>query len=180
MNKTANIDAETGIRFGVIHQNKVSQAWSDSSEPDCGDTEYCPICGAEVIKTEDVKDWSDYDNISEDDKDCDWFCPTCEAGTDDPEYIDETSNYIYNQDGYKASCGDSGDIFVMKSPYYAETRECSPCAPNAGDLSSPEKGGFKTYCFGPDWFEDDKPPYAVYRVEDDTVVCYAHSNNIIS
>jgi len=176
MNKIANIDVETGVRFGVIHQNLVLQAWSDESQPDYGDARYCPECGEEVIKTEDA-------NLSEETEDGlegHWYCTSCQNQTDEAEYPDEPYLHYYNQDGYQASCGDSGDIFVMKSPYYAETRECSPCAPNAGDLSSPEKGGFKTYCFGPEWFEDDKPSYAVYRVEDDTVVCYAHSNNIIS
>lgn len=32
-----NIDAKTGIRFGVIHQNNVLQAWADSSEPYYGE-----------------------------------------------------------------------------------------------------------------------------------------------
>ena len=32
-----NIDTETGIRYGVIHQGEVLQAWADSSEPDYDD-----------------------------------------------------------------------------------------------------------------------------------------------
>ena len=32
-----NIDTETGIRYGVIHQGEVLQAWTDSSEPDYDD-----------------------------------------------------------------------------------------------------------------------------------------------
>ena len=30
----SNVDLETGIRYGVIHQNEVLQAWADSAEAD--------------------------------------------------------------------------------------------------------------------------------------------------
>ena len=34
-----NIDVKTGIRYGVINQNEVLQAWCDSSEPYYGELE---------------------------------------------------------------------------------------------------------------------------------------------
>ena len=40
----SNINHDTGIRFGVIHQNAVGQAWFDESEPFYGMLE-CPECG---------------------------------------------------------------------------------------------------------------------------------------
>lgn len=42
-----NIDNATGIRYGVIHQNEVCQAWCDSSEADYGKP-HCPKCGNEA------------------------------------------------------------------------------------------------------------------------------------
>ena len=49
---TTNIDLKTGIRYGVIHQDEVLQAWADSSEPvyhtcedkECNDDEDCEYC----------------------------------------------------------------------------------------------------------------------------------------
>jgi len=43
-----NIDRTTGIRFGVISQNDVLQAWADSSEPDYGEPT-CGCCGDEPL-----------------------------------------------------------------------------------------------------------------------------------
>ena len=57
------------------------------------------------------------------------------------------------------------DIFITKSPYYTTCTFCSPCAPNAGDLSHPVDGGVKAYCFGHDWFEEGKAPYPVFSVK---------------
>jgi len=41
---TCNRDLETGIRYGIIPQNDILQAWADSSEPDYGEL-HCPKCG---------------------------------------------------------------------------------------------------------------------------------------
>lgn len=50
-----NIDRETGIRFGVISQNEVLQAWADSSEADYG-SPCCPKCGNEAVNWDDDRD----------------------------------------------------------------------------------------------------------------------------
>jgi hypothetical protein len=172
MNKTlqTNIDLQTGIRYGVIHQNDVLQAWADESEPNYGDIWLCPHCGKQIAPSEEIFDWCDYENATEEDKDSEWFCVDCQIGTDEPDSPEEPINYLYEKEGYQAVCGDSGNIFVIKSPYYTETRLCSPCAPNAGDLSSPEENGFKVYCFSHAWFDGEKAPYPVYKVEDDSLV----------
>jgi len=177
MNQIANINLETGIHYGVIHQNKVIQAWADDSEENYGDVRFCPHCEAVLSLSKEITEWCKSD--TEDDKDADYFCISCRKGTDDPEYPPEPLNYSYNKDGYEAicdNCGDYGDIFVTKSPYYTETKECSPCFPNAGDLSSPDKGGLKTYCFGYDWFENNEATYPIYRVDDDSLVPYPGCN----
>ena len=44
-----NINHETGIRYGVISQHDVMQAWCDSAEPDYG-TPTCPKCGNDAAE----------------------------------------------------------------------------------------------------------------------------------
>ena len=119
----SNIDHETGIRYGVINQNKVLQAWADSSEPDYGMPEENEL----------------------------------------PEDAEPLGFYL--DDGkYEAHCGDDGDIFITKSPFFTFCKFCSPCAPGAGYLQNPIEGGVKAYCFGNDWFEDNRMPYPLYSV----------------
>jgi hypothetical protein len=115
-----NIDTETGIRYGVISQNEVLQAWADSSEPDYWDVE---------------------------------------------DEFAEPLSYTLDDGEYKAICGDDGDIFIIKSPFYTLCRFCSPCAPGAGYLMNPDDDGIKAYCFGRDWFDDEQAPYKVFSVE---------------
>ena len=120
---TSNIDHNTGIRYGVISQNEVLQAWADSSEPDYGMPEENEL----------------------------------------PEDAEPMGFYLDNGK-YEAYCGDDGDIFITKSPFYTFSKFCSPCAPGAGYLMNPIDGGAKTYCFGHKWFEDMQAPYPVYSI----------------
>jgi hypothetical protein len=43
----ANIDHATGIRYGVIPQYDVLQAWADSAEPEYGQP-LCPKCSTDL------------------------------------------------------------------------------------------------------------------------------------
>jgi hypothetical protein len=158
---TTNRDLKTGIHYGIINQNEVLQAWADSSEaiyPEPEDCETCNGTGSEL---------DDYGNETNE------ICRMC----DDGKIIDEMSEAIgfeYSNDGYRAFCGEDGDIFITKSPYYTLCAYCSPCAPGAGYLMSPRpNGGIRVYCFGHDWFEDTESkqaPYPVYRVKDGSEV----------
>jgi hypothetical protein len=76
---------------------------------------------------------------------------------------------LYEADGYRLETTSLG-VYVTQSPYYTRAAFCSPCCPGAGDLDSPREHGVKAYCLGPDWFEDDKAPYKVWRVSDDSEV----------
>ncbi len=156
----ANVDRETGIRYGVISQNSVLQAWADSSEAEYGDPT-CPKCGEsakEFSETETGEDWEDNGR--------DYACLACKyTFWYDEAYPDEPAGYSYDGEGYKLTdCLDS-DIFVLKSPYYTFAQFCSPCVPGAGNLETFCENGPKTYCLGHDWFEDQKAPYPVYSVE---------------
>lgn len=165
----SNIDRETGIRFGVINQNMVLQAWADSSEPDYGDP-HCPKCGNGAVDSGDVEtdtDAWDCDGCG------DYACEDCRYLFDgDMAYGDEPNGYTLDDGEYKATQGSDGDIFVLKSPYYTHAQFCSPCAPGAGYLANPCPTGPKCYCFGEEWFDKDVEPcpYPIYRVGDDSGV----------
>lgn len=153
---TVNRNAETGIRYGVISQNEVLQAWADSFEPDYGRPDEaiaCPECGDMI--TVAGHDWGD-----------EAICPKC-GETITIEFPDcaEPLGFTLDDGEYQAQCGDDGDIFIISSPYFTLCRFCSPCAPGAGYLMSPDPDGIKTYCFGHDFFDDGKAPYPVYRVD---------------
>lgn len=171
-----NIDHETGIRYGVIGHYEVYQAWEDSAEADYG-TPSCGFCGNDA--TERVGD----DITEVDDFGARWHryeyrCTYEECAmlltTDEVVWPDTPIAWTYSDTEYDAQQGgDDTDIFVTRSPYYTLCRFCSPCAPGAGYLTSQDEDGIKAYCFGPEWFEDGKVPYTVYRVSDDSIVATA-------
>ena len=171
---STNIDRETGIRFGVISQGSVLQAWADSAEPDYGEA-CCPKCGnkaqSTVLEGGASFDY-DLDDFEQAKGECaDFVCEYCEyVFGSESAYGDEPAGWNYDGDGYQLTdCLDS-DIFVLKSPFYTFAQFCSPCVPGAGNLDSTDADGVKTYCLGHDWFEDGKAPYPLYRVADNSLV----------
>lgn len=171
-----NIDTETGIRFGVISQNEVLQAWADSSEADYGDPT-CPKCGNEATAIDDVRvpvldDSPNLEPLTDwEDNGRDHACLNCRYSFDSDEaYRDEPNGFTYDADGIVAQSGSDGDIFILKSPYYTRAQFCSPCAPGAAYLMNPCDDGPKAYCFDASWFDDGKAPYPVYRVSDNSEV----------
>jgi hypothetical protein len=171
-----NIDKATGIRFGVINQNEVLQAWADSSEPDYGEP-HCPECGNEAVDSSSDALDDDGKPIDREDYErnrgaCgDYACDSCRKLFDgDYAFGDEPLGFTLDDGEYLAEAGSDGDIFIIRSPYYTRAAFCSPCAPGACYLTSPTDDGEKAYCFGADWFDDEKAPYPVYRVSDDSLV----------
>jgi ribosomal protein L37AE/L43A len=177
----ANIDLETGIRYGVISAHEIGQSWYDSSEPEYGKPA-CPKCGGEVIAfdtlteqlengvsvetivPEALDNWTRYSEYQVDE----YACENCEVIFEGSHvYPEDPLYFYYDREGYTASQShDNSDIFVIKSPYFTYCQYCSPCAPGAGYLKSPmsPSKGIRAYCFGHDWFEDGKAPYPVYDV----------------
>lgn len=163
-----NIDLHTGIRFGVIHQNDVGAAWYEDAVAIYGDPT-CPKCGRETEFTDDKVRNVLPDGPGE------YWCERCQSNFDsDDAFPDEPKSYTYDKDGYVAMCGDSGDIFIMKSPYYTNSQFCSPCAPGAGSLMNPCHDGPKTYCFGIEWFIENKAPYDIYLVSTNELIFKAY------
>jgi hypothetical protein len=167
----SNIDAETGIRYGVISCNSVQQECLSDLELTYGDA-HCPKCGNEVKQAneEDITperdEWPDYNRGCRE-----YVCDTCEHWLDSEDvFNDEPMGFSYDADGYQlVDCLDN-DIFVLKSAYYTFAQFCSPCVPGAGNLDTPMAEGVKTYCLSHDWFDGEKAPYPVYQVSDNTEV----------
>lgn len=137
-----NIDTDTGIRYGVINQNELLQAWIDSSEGVYPEIEHDDDC--------ENSDNSGY----------------CDCGD-----MLEPIAHKYSGEGYECTqSNDDGDIFILKSPFYTKCGFCSPCAPGAGYLLSQNSEDCKAYCFGVDWFDDGQVPYDVYSVADDSLI----------
>ncbi len=158
----SNFDKETGIHYGVISQNSVSQAWSDSAEPIYGEPS-CGVCGdkAEEFNADVFKDEEDWD-----DKGSEYMCTKCKRTfNSDDAYPDEPAGWEYKDEGYILTDCLDNDIFVLKSPYFTYAQFCSPCVPGAGNLDTPVEDGVKSYCLGHDWFDEGKAPYPVYSVE---------------
>lgn len=160
-----NRDNKTGIRYGVISQNEVLQAWADSSEPDYGDPT-CPKCGNKA-KPCKRRDYRTYEYAKHE---CaDFVCTGCKyVFGSESAYGDEPNGWAYESNGYSATCGEDGDIFILKSPYFTYAQFCSPCAPGAcylmNSLDAPCEDN-KAYCFGHDWFDGNKAPYPVMSVK---------------
>ena len=169
----ANVDHETGIRYGVISQNSINPEALADMEPvypeiehDCCEIKETVYNTWMILKngfqTGATKDASGAGN--------DTYPTHAEALADIPYCscgdLNEPYGYEYTQDGYALSSGTDGfGIFVTKSPYFTLAKFCSPCAPGAGSLDSPSDGGVKTYCLGADWFDSENPcPYPIYSV----------------
>lgn len=161
-----NRDNTTGIRYGVISQNDVLQAWADSSEPYY--TPACPHCGNEIDQSI-IDAAQESGNRDDDETRITRTCPHCSKVLAERDFVDcEPSSWTYDDDGYSCECGESGDIFVIKSPYFTYAQLCSPCAPGACHLGNPlntPDPDNRAYCFGHDWFDDGRAPYPVYSVE---------------
>jgi hypothetical protein len=154
----ANRDNDAGIRYGVISMNAVCQAWGDSSEPEYGN--YCPHCGNEPESGNDIHEMK--------------RCPLCYKKLGETDFYEEEPIAWKIDDGeYKAESDSNGDIFIFQSPYYTYAQFCSPCAPGACHLNNPLESPIednKCYCFGHDFFDEEKAPYTVYSVETNKVI----------
>jgi hypothetical protein len=165
----SNIDDNTGIRYGVISQNSVSGDALNDLESDYG-SPHCPKCGNEVSCTDPIPDEAKkWDNAEHE---CaEFFCASCHYVFGSESAYPEEAIGQYLDDGeYKVTSCLDNDLMVTLSPYYTRAQFCSPCVPGAGNLDNPCPDGPKTYCLGHDWFDDERAPYPVYNVSDDTPV----------
>jgi len=191
-NGQSNIDRETGIHYGVISANEVGETWYEDSEADYGNP-ICPKCGNEANSPDEFgetfADGVPEDYTNEKYETDDYVCVDCKHFFG-PEsaFGDEPMGYYLDNGNYKAiQNGGDSDIFVIKSPYYTLCQFCSPCAPGAGYLMDSIEDGVKAYCFGHNWFENERAPYPIYSVDtdervwprltDDELLTLAEANN---
>lgn len=161
---TCNRDLESGIRYGVISCNSLGDGFYDAQEMDYG-TPHCPKCGNDAITImQDVPAaYEDYETARHE---CtDYACESCKyLFGSESAYPDEAQGWHIDDGEYKViDCLDN-DAMVIASPYYTIVQFCSPCVPGAGNLDNACEDGARTYCFGHDWFEDNKAPYPVFLV----------------
>jgi hypothetical protein len=166
-----NIDKDTGIRYGVIPFDPVLQVWADESEPITNLA--CPHCGNDL--TQEIYDEATSCCKKEGDPEDLKLrtCPSCNTVLCDIDFMESEpiGFFIKDEEIHAVQNADDPDIFIIKSPYYTLCNLCSPCAPGAGYILNQNKEGYKAYCFGPEFFEeDDKEKPTIYRVSDDSIV----------
>ncbi len=164
MGKT-NIDKETGIRYGFIYANNVSDFAIDEIVQEGDDLSYrswrkeLTESLEEAIKCA-IENYGHYEKDMVD----------IDSIVSQVEYQGEGGTYEYSKDGINLSFDtDDSGIFILKSDYYTLCSLCSPCAPGAGFIT--EEGSYKAYCLPPDWFDDiNKMPYRCFRVDNNEEV----------
>ena len=151
-----NIDHETGIRYGVIPSNRLGEGSFERIQSNGQDLDYADAM--DEIKQDlswsiksVLKDYSttfDADDIAQD---------IIDGLNFEFESTGDFTRYAYKDGNVEFIVCSDGDIFVTKSKYYTLCGLCSPCAPGAGYLET--AGNYKTYCLGPDWFDNGVAPY---------------------
>lgn len=179
-----NFDEKTGIRYGVISPHNIGQnsEYDLYEGPNSTDPYY--ESGKKELEEKIDSFFQDIGNLSDEVKESlkdqimtEWF-----EGYENPDGAMDYSDKEYDLH----VSGDNFGIFVMRSPYYTYCRDCSICAPGAGDLNNPldkdtdsfpaDPYLYRTLCLGHEWFDQDndqysrKIPYRVFRISDDTEV----------
>jgi hypothetical protein len=168
-----NYDEKTGIHYGVISPNALNQdalndLYTEGTDPHYQDGLKELLSDIEALCDNHGIHFGRVDTGSFVDEYTDHYegCGDGQCDYEDKEYTLHIS-------------GDNFGIFVIRSPYYTYCRQCSPCAPNAGDLNNPidisdmEVSPYKskTYCLDSSFFDEYNPiPYKVYRVDNDQEV----------
>jgi|SRR5579859_3002192 len=167
----ANIDKNTGIRYGVMPDDSIFEWWNDASEADYGDPT-CPQCGAPAEDSTDEQiDNSGYMTLHHESE---YACDNCELlYGGESAYSDEPQAFIVDDGEYFAHhSGDSDhDVWFEKSPYYTLASFASPCAPGAGYITDSDVvDGVATYAPGADLYNEETPcNIHLWNVKDDSI-----------
>jgi len=179
-----NFDEKTGIHYGVISPHSISSYALDDIYQN-GDDPYWENMMQEIKDLVSNMIESTAYTISDDAKNqiIDILTDDLSNGYENPD-----GQMDYETDEYTLHVsGDNFGIFVIKSPYYTYTKQCSPCAPGAGDLDNPitldeierkapnfynvfsPDNHVKAYCLPREFFDNEyaKIPYRYYRVDND-------------
>lgn len=162
---TANRDAETGIRYGVISQNSIqsdvmSDIWSEARDLsyEAATTEAKKRLLACLEDDDEESQRAAFSAVLKE-----WFLSRKENQIIDDlidlkqeygegaaeelwdvveqhfndSYSNDEKNWLWEKDGYELSNCLQSDVFVSKSPYFTFAQYCSPCVPGAGNLDHP-------------------------------------------
>ncbi len=173
--QTTNMDAKTGIRYGVIPQHAVNHDAIDDvfqNGLDLGFEAYKDQCKANI--REALSDffsdftWGGKTESRLDSAVSDAFEAVSDGLGDMYENNDGCAQMLYESDGLKIQTDSGGDLWILASPFFTYAQFCSPCAPGAcylkNALETPSDSN-RAYCLPADWFDDESPcPYPVYSV----------------
>jgi len=176
--QNTNINTETDIHYGTIYATHVMPEALDDIISNGEDLNYNEalkdfIINMKSVLFEFLKD-EGLVGLCENEDSIDVPDELIERFND--KYQNDYAVYEYTDDGYHITYDNNDNsITITKSPYYTLCGYASPCFPNGGYLESP--GNIKTYCLGPDFFDDEYNPlpYDVYRVSDDQLIEKAHT-----
>ena len=133
----ANIDRETGIRYGVVALNSLAD-WAFDEFFYQGTNLTSEAAYASFRE--------DNPEATEEDEQEFWDC----YESDEEEYELKTDDGLELLLSY---LGGGALVWVCKSPHTTYARECSPCVPNAGDLDSLDSTGVRCYTLPEEWFQ---------------------------
>ena len=137
---TANINPDTGIRYGVASLNSLAEwVWDEFFTNGTNLT-------AQQAEADFKRDFAlENDREPSDDEEQEFW----------DGYEADEECYELEADGMRLELsylGGAAIVFVLESPHIGQARECSPCVPNAGDLDNRERGGFDCYSLPAEWF----------------------------
>ena len=145
-----NHNTETGIPYGILSLHDAPDWLLDEAEPES--VLVCPECGADADADADEGD----------------TCPVCRTG--ELNWIETCYSTFEIRDGADFCNGfidEMGDVWITHSSHVVEAPPCSPCAPGARYVGTPQGDPFRPfragatleldrgpvgYCFPPSFF----------------------------
>ena len=159
---TANINPETGIRYGVIacqslDPDLVQELWYGPQATDLSYKTALEELRVEVTREVEFEQEDGYDIDDIDEEIEDRFQSRAEWIQIEEPTIPGTYEGVEYQIGW---LGGAPLLWVLKSPYMTYRSPCSPCVPNAIDLDSDfDPHGTLGYNVPADWrAKDDREP----------------------
>lgn len=150
---TANINPETGIRYGVIacnslNQHVVEELWYGPGAVDISYKEALEDLEAEIRRE---VEFEQEDGFEVDDPE-DEIQSRLESRAEWIEIDEPTIKGTYEGVEYIIGwLGGAPLVWITKSPFVGKFDRCSPCVPGAVSLESPNPGGVQGYDVPPDW-----------------------------
>lgn len=132
-----NVNHETGIRYGIIHINSLSEwIWDEIFQT-----------GENLSYNSAWEDYKAENDIDENQEDIDDLRQEFADS-----YYGDNDIYAGELDGIHYQTTSNGELFVFFSPHLTKARLCSPCVPNCGDLDNIDwDHGYECYDVPSDW-----------------------------